>query len=86
MKIYLILFIMMFISSNAQKEQASSQSLMDVIQGILDDPEFISLSNEYQLKVLMMIYDILEGHVKVRPNIMKRDVSEALKSYINKFK
>ena len=89
MKINLILLSLslaiMFIGSNAQKEQAASHnSIMDVIQSILDDPEFISLSNEYQLKVLIMIYDILEGHPKVRPNKMKRDVSEAMSSCIHK--
>ena len=59
-------FAYMVESSPMGNERGESQnvSLMDIIQSILNDPEFLALSNKQKLHVLIAIYDILEGHLK----------------------
>ncbi len=37
---------------------------MDIIQSILNDPEFLALSNKQQLHVLIVMYNAIEGHYK----------------------
>ena len=47
--------------------------LMIVIQSILNDPEFLALNNDQQLRVLTIIYKMLEDRFKSQKK--KRDVS-----------
>ena len=45
-----------------EKEQAENNfNLMDFLQIILKDPEFLQLDSTQQLKVLVAIYNILEN-------------------------
>jgi hypothetical protein len=45
-------------------EKAVEPSLMMIIQDILNDPEFLTLSLEQQLQVIQAIYDFLLKHLK----------------------
>jgi hypothetical protein len=59
-------FAYMVESSPMGNERGESQnvSLMDIIQSILNDPEFLALSNKQQLHVLILMYNAIEGHYK----------------------
>ena len=73
-------FVVVVETKMAEEEKAKEStgpSLMDVIHGILNDPEFLALSDEDQLKVLIMIYTFLESRAKNGKRMMKRDVSES---------
>ncbi len=37
---------------------------METLQTILNDPEFVSLSPQQQLRVLVIMYEMLERHLK----------------------
>ena len=41
-----------------------NRSLMDIMMAILNDPEFLSLQPHQQLKVLIIIYNMLESLLK----------------------
>ena len=45
-----------------QRDESQNASLMDIIQSILNDPEFLALSNKQQLHVLIVMYDAIEAH------------------------
>ena len=45
-----------------EREESQNVSLMDIIQSILNDPEFLALSNKQQLHVLIVMYDAIEAH------------------------
>jgi len=47
-----------------EKEKVSENTLMEIIQSILVDPEFLALSPQKQLHLLIVIYKILENHYK----------------------
>ena len=57
-------------------------SLMDVIQSILKDPEFLALSLEEQLPVLITIHNFLKSEYENR-RIKKRDMKN--ESILNKY-
>jgi len=44
-------------------------SLMEIINEILNDAEFLSLTPQQQLRVLIHIYDMLEEHLKTQYDI-----------------
>lgn len=61
----------------ANKEEKSNLTLMDVLQNILNDPEFLALNDKQQLRVLIMIYNYLENFYKAEENTklrLKRDL------------
>ena len=59
-------------------------SLMDVIQSILKDPEFLALSLEEQLPVLITIHNFLKSEYENRKiKIKKRDMKN--ESILNKY-
>ena len=43
-------------------------TLVDILQAILNDPQFLELSNQDQLRLLVMIYNMLENHLKEQEN------------------
>jgi hypothetical protein len=51
------------IASN-ERDESGNLSVMDIIQSILNDPEFLALNSKQQLHVLIIIYDALEAHYK----------------------
>ena len=60
---------------NSQDEQQTT--LMDIFQAILNDPQFLELNNQDQLRLLVMIYNMLESHLKEQENdeMKKRSTS-----------
>ena len=73
MKLALIIFsiaFMFLIENNmAQQDKVFSPNLIDIIQSILNDPEYKALSYEQQLQVLIMLYNYLD----IMSGIMFRD-------------
>ena len=55
-----------------QRYESQNASLMDIIQSILNDPEFLALSNKQQLHVLIAMYNIIEGHLQKQSMIGKQ--------------
>jgi hypothetical protein len=47
-----------------EKGKISESKLMEIIQRILKDPEFMALKPQKQLRLLIVIYNILERHMK----------------------
>ena len=47
-----------------EKGKMSESLLMEIIQRILEDPEFMALKSQKQLRLLIVIYSILESHLK----------------------
>ncbi len=47
------------------KTETYSESIMKgIYQSVLNDPEFLALSSKKQLHVLIVMYDIIEGHLQ----------------------
>jgi len=61
--------------TKAQKEKVENLTLMDVIQNILNEPEFLALSARQQLDVLLVMYTILDNHLKRSKDMKKRDIN-----------
>lgn len=62
---FLTLFILLKLTTSqpvVAKEKAVEPSLMMIIQDILNDPEFLTLSLKQQLQVTQAIYDFLLKH------------------------
>ena len=82
MKLILIIFsialMLMVENSMAQDEQVIRPNLIDIIQGILNDPEYKALSYEQQLNVLIMLYNYLASLHKAKNDITKRDVDSSM--------
>jgi hypothetical protein len=59
-------FAFMVETSDIRNERGESKklTLMDIIQSVLNDPEYLALSSKQQLHVLIVMYDILEDHLK----------------------
>ena len=47
------------ISQNESNLFIENRSLVDILMKVLNDPEFFSLDSQQQLKVLILIYDML---------------------------
>ena len=62
----------------AQQDKVFSPNLIDIIQSILNDPEYKALSYEQQLQVLIMLYNYLESVYKTKSDITKRDVDSSM--------
>jgi len=64
----------------AQKEKVTrtNPSIMDVIESILKDPEFLALELKQQLNVLIIIYNMLESHYKARFGKIKSDERKSI--------
>jgi len=74
-------------SDDVEAPSEKTPSLMEIIEAILNDQEFVSLRPQKQLRVLLHIYDILEKHLKAKQktNQLKRHFSlTKTKSTINK--
>jgi len=54
----------MFEKTIAQKNGEKNSTIMDVIQNIVNDPEFLALDPRQQLHVLLVMYDILDRYYK----------------------
>ena len=67
-------FAFMVETSDISNERGESNNsiLMDIIQSVLIDPEYLALSSKQQLHVLIAMYDILEGHLKKQGFIDKQ--------------
>ena len=64
---FLTLFILLKLTVSQPviaNEKAVEPSLMMIIQDILNDPEFLTLSLEQQLQVIQAIYDFLLKHLQ----------------------
>jgi hypothetical protein len=59
-------FAFMVQTSDISNERGESEklTLMDIILSVLSNPEYLALSNKQKLDVLIVMYDILEGHLK----------------------
>lgn len=84
MKLIYITFIavslgFVMVRSMALKKEENTASIMNIIQSILVDPEFLALDSRKQLHVLIMIYQMLESHYKTRFG-EKRDIGESMPS------
>jgi hypothetical protein len=55
-----------------QRGESNNSILMDIIQSVLIDPEFLALSSKQQLHVLIVMYDILEGHLQKQAMLGKK--------------
>ena len=53
--------------------QLPSSSLIQIVEAIVSDREFLALPNHQQLQVLMTIYNMLEGFLENRPNTDNRN-------------
>jgi hypothetical protein len=51
------------VASN-ERDESKILIFMNIIQNVLNDPEFLALSSRQQLHVLISIYNIIEGHYK----------------------
>jgi hypothetical protein len=47
------------ISQNEPNHSTANSSLVDILMNVLNDPVFVSLDSQEQLKVLILIYDML---------------------------
>jgi hypothetical protein len=55
------------------KTQTDSKPIMKgIYQSVLSDPEFLALSSKQQLHVLIVMYNIIEGHLKKQGFIGKQ--------------
>ena len=68
MKLITLIFVFLalaftFEKNTAQKNEANL-STMDILQSILSDPEFLALRSQEQLRIWLIIYNILESHYK----------------------
>ena len=50
------------------------KTIMDIIQNIISDPEFLALDPNRQLRVLIMVYNLLDKHFMAKVGIKKRYV------------
>jgi ribosomal protein S15P/S13E len=58
---------------NSQDIHFEEQTTMtDVLQAILNDPQFLALSNQDQLRLLVLIYNTLENHLNEQQNDVKK--------------
>ena len=59
-------FAFMVETSDISNERGESEklTLMDIIQSVLIDPEYLALSSKQQLHVLIVMYNIIEGHLQ----------------------
>ena len=75
MKLALIIFsiaFMFLIENNmAQQDKVFSPNLIDIIQSILNDPEYKALSYEQQQQVLIMLYNY--WRVFTKPKVTLRN-------------
>ena len=55
-----------------QRGKTNHSILMDIIQRVLNDPEFLALGNKQQLHVLIVMYDAIEGHLQKQAMIGKQ--------------
>ena len=56
----------------AQKKQAVDFFIINTLQIIIKDPEFLALGAQKQLRVLIMIFNILKSHFKLTLNMKKK--------------
>jgi hypothetical protein len=56
-------------SKDIANNQEKPKSLMETLEAILNDPEFVSLNPQQQLRVLVIMYEILESHLKSQESI-----------------
>jgi hypothetical protein len=57
-----------------QRDKSENVSLMDIIQSVLNDPEFLALSSKQQLHVLIVMYNAIEAHYNKQGFIDKKKV------------
>ena len=62
MKIFTFHFAlaMIYLATSMPAQAEKTTNLMEIIEAILNDPEFVALRPEFQLRVLLIIYDMLE--------------------------
>ena len=58
--VYVIFLLLALVLVNAEKKPAN---IMDVVEQILQDPEYLSQSDYEQLRILQIIYSILEHNL-----------------------
>ena len=62
--IWVICFILLAYGESKPNKEKEEISLMDILYGILNDPEFMSLGKKQQLSILITIYNMVENHFK----------------------
>ena len=60
------------VNSQDIHSQEQQTTLVDILQAILNDPQFLELSNQDQLRLLVMMYNMLENHLKEQQNGVKK--------------
>jgi hypothetical protein len=71
MKLIIMITIAMFATIGlstktiaGNNKDVAPKSMMDIIHNILEDPEYLALDSQRQLRVLITVYEILESHYK----------------------
>jgi len=57
-----------------ERDKSNNSILMDIIQSVLSDPEFLALSNKQQVHVLIVMYNAIEAHYNKQGFIDKKKV------------
>jgi len=55
-----------------QRDESNNSIMIDIIQSVLNDPEFLALSNKQQLHVLIVMYNAIEAHYNKQGFIDKK--------------
>ena len=55
---------MMMETKDMETQHETNPSLMDTLVTILNDPEFVSLKPQQQIRIVVIIYEILEKRLK----------------------
>jgi hypothetical protein len=55
-----------------ERGESNNSILMDIIQSVLNDPEYFALSSKQQLHVLIVMYNIMEDHLQKQRMIGKQ--------------
>jgi hypothetical protein len=58
----ILLCLVSSMSAFIVENETKQPNLMDIIEAILNDPEFVSLKPQEQLRILIAIYNLLETY------------------------
>ena len=64
------------ISQYERNSFIENSSLVDILMKVINDPEFVSLNSQQQLKVLILIYDMLLKYLQNHHHHHQHDIGE----------
>ena len=64
------------ISPHEANSFIENSSLVDILMKVINDPEFVSLNSQQQLKVLILIYDMLLKYLQNHHQHHQHDIGE----------